>query len=171
MCVLWYLSSISVYSIFAFVFFSYLRIFQIFYIIPHCKHHLVGHKIFFHQIKYKHICHFHNNEFSFFCIIRTGKHLPRTYTVVLRFICFYISNGAWFIPPRMIYKKFCIYPKQFIKKLLIIKITCFSDRTHRHIPHCVNAALRKFFRISPADPPEISYRLVRPQYPPVAYLI
>ena len=71
----------------------------------------------------------------------------------------------------MINQQLGIDAKQLIQQSFTAELIGICQRTASNIPHCHQPVGFQFFRISPADPPEISQWTMGPALPAVAHLV
>ena len=71
----------------------------------------------------------------------------------------------------MVNQQLRVDSKQLIQQIFGIKLRRISDRTTRNIAHRKKSVRFQFFRVAPADAPEIGQRTVRPKHLTVAHFV
>ena len=148
-----------------------LRVGQVFNIIAHRQHHLLGHQPFIHQLQHKGIRHL---AYYQPCLVKFGgavQHLPAADAGGRRLVCLDVRKGTRLPPPCMVDQQLGVGAEQAVKQLLVIKIAFLSQRTACHIAHGIQPVRLQFFGIAAPDPPKICQRLVFPQQAAIALLI
>ena len=146
------------------------RIGQVFNVVAHGKHQLVGHKALIHQLQRQFVGHFAHHKPGFFGGVGRGKHLPFAHAGRARLIALDLGNGAGLITPRMVDQQLGVYAEQLKQKLLVIIILRTPHGTAGNIAHGVQPGPVQLFGIARAHTPKIRERCVIPQFFTVAAL-
>ena len=148
-----------------------LRVGQVFDIIAHRQHHLLGHQPFIDQLQHKGIRHLAYNQPRLVKFGGAVQYLPAADAGGRRLVCLDVRKGTRLPPPCMVDQQLGVGAEQAVKQLLVIKIAFLSQRTTCHIAHGIQPVRLQFFGIAAPDPPKICQRLVFPQQAAVALLI
>ena len=141
------------------------RVAQVFDVIAHCQHHLIGHQLFFHQLQRQHLDHFPHDQSGFFVGVWALQHLPRAKTARCWFICLDIGDGAWLHAPRMVDQQTGIDAEGAVKPLLV------PLRPQSDISHGVQSGSLQFAGSTCPHAPKIGEWSVLPQQSPVGQLV
>ena len=131
------LSSVAIHSDCSGVSCGALGRYQIFDVIAHSQHQLIGDQPLVHQIQRQCIRHLPDNQPRLIKGIGTLEHLAGNNALIFGLICLYIRYGTGFPAPGMINKQLCVDSKEPIEQLLIVIVCRFPDGATGNITHGV----------------------------------